>query len=329
MATIEDVARLAGLSRATVSRVINNHPYVTEEKRKSVQQAMEQLGYVPNSIARQLRTQTHETIGVLIPRLSNPFFSKLVDAMENIAAEVGFQLIVCQTKSQKERELLYLNWLKTRQVGGIIFASTENEWDVIKPYKEFGPIMFCNEYPPHTEAPIVCLDQLKGGYIGTKHLLERGHKKIAYCYAGSQFTNIRERYAGYKKALDEYGLPLNERWMFKDAYDTRDGKRIYHALMQQADRPTAVFTSSDEVALGMIAEAKRNGTAVPDDLAILGFDDQPIAELMDPAISTVYQPVEQIGITAIRMMIRFLRNQSVPVNEITELPLHLVVRHST
>ncbi|MFC4619154.1 LacI family DNA-binding transcriptional regulator [Camelliibacillus cellulosilyticus] len=329
MTTIEDVAKLAGYSRATVSRVINNYPHVSEEKRRKVLQAMDELGYVPNSIARNLRTQTNETIGVLIPRLSNPFFSKLVDTMENIAAENGFQVIVCQTRSDQHRELLYLNWLKTRQMGGVILASSENQWEVIKGYREFGPIIFCNEYPPHTEAPIVCLDQCKGGYIGTKHLIERGHTKIAHCYAGSQFTNIRDRFKGFKQALEEYGLTLRSEWIFKDAYDTRDGQRIYHEIMALKDRPTAVFTSSDEVALGLIAEAKKYHTRVPDDLAVLGFDDQPIAALMDPSMTTIYQPVEQIGQKAIELMIRLLKGEQEPKHKVIELPLHLIVRNST
>ncbi|GGH84433.1 DNA-binding LacI/PurR family transcriptional regulator [Pullulanibacillus pueri] len=329
MTTIEDVAKLTGYSRATVSRVINNYPYVSEEKRRKVLQAMEQLGYVPNSIARQLRTRINETIGVLIPRLSNPFFSKLVDSMESIAAENGFQVIVCQTRSEKSRELLYLNWLKTRQMGGVIMASSENDWDVIKEYRAFGPIIFCNEYPPHTEAPIICLDQHKGGYIGTKHLIERGHTKIAHCYAGSQFTNIRERFTGQKQALEECGLELREEWIFKDAYDTQDGRRIYYEMMALENRPDGVFTSSDEVALGILAEARKNHTKVPEELAVLGFDDQPIAELVYPSISTVHQPVEKMGKAAIELMISLLKGEREPRQQVIELPLHLVIREST
>ncbi|GGH80201.1 DNA-binding LacI/PurR family transcriptional regulator [Pullulanibacillus pueri] len=328
MATIEDVARLAGLSRTTVSRVINNHPYVSEEKRQTVRSAMEQLGYVPNSIAQRLRTQTNETVAVLIPRLSNPFFSHLVDAMEDIAALYRFQLIICQTKSGKEREILYLDWLKTRQIGGVIFASSENDWQDIKRYQQYGPILFCNEYPPGTEAPIIHLDQLQGGYMGTQHLIERGHTKIGYCYSGRQNTNIRDRFKGLKLALKDHGLSIKEDWIFKDAYDTKDGGRIYYEIMALKDRPTAVFTGSDEVALGIIAEARRNGTHVPKELAVLGFDDQPIAGLMDPGISTVYQPVKDIGKMAMELMIQLIRGGH-PVQQITELPLHLIVRAST
>ncbi len=329
MARIEDVARLAGLSPATVSRVINHHPYVSDEKRKLVQDAMDQLGYVPNSIARQLRTQTNETIGVLIPRLSNPFFSRLVDSMENIAAENGFKLIVCQTRSEKSREIAYLNWLKTRQIGGVVMASSENNWEVIQTYCDFGPIIFCNEFPPHTKAPIICLDQFMGGYIGTKHLIERGHTKLGFCYAGSQFTNIRERFLGFEKALYEAGLPFDERCTFKEAYGYKDGQRIYHQIKALNSQPTAVFTSSDEVAIGIIAEAKKHGITVPEDLAVLGFDDQPIAELYDPGLSTIYQPVEEIGKTSIEMMLDLLKGEKELKPYKVELPLHLVIRAST
>ncbi|WEG13046.1 LacI family DNA-binding transcriptional regulator [Pullulanibacillus sp. KACC 23026] len=329
MTRIQDVAKLAGLSPATVSRVINNHPYVSEEKRKLVHEAMKELGYVPNSIARQLRTQTNDAIAVLIPRLSNPFFSKLVDSMETIAAENGFKLIVCQTRSQKSREITYLNWLKTRQIGGVIMASSENVWEVIKTYCDFGPIIFCNEYPPLTEAPIIYLNQFEGGYIGTRHLIERGHTKIAFCYAGTQFTNIKERYLGFKKAHEEFNLPINENWIFDEAYDTKSGQEIFYKIKALKQKPTAIFTSSDEVALGIIAESKKNAVKIPEELAVLGFDDQPIAELMDPGISTIYQPVEQIGKVSIELMLDLLKGEQKPETCKLELPLHLVVRGST
>lgn len=328
MATIEDVAKLAGLSRATVSRVINHHPYVSKEKKKLVNEAMEQLGYVPNSIARQLRKQMITTVAVIIPRISNPFFSKLVESMEKVAAENSFQLIVCQTRIDKQRELVYLDWLKTKQIGGIILASTENSWEDIEGYMDYGPVMFCNEYPVNTEAPIVCLDQFKGGYIGTRYLLEKGYRNIAYCGGNNYHTNIIDRKKGFDRALLEYGLTMPDDWWFKNIFDVEDGRHVFREVAGMASKPDAIFTNSDEVAAGMIKEAKKFGYRVPEDLAVIGFDDQPIADLMDPGITTIYQPVKEIGAKTMEMMIGCLRDGKKPPGR-TELPLHLVVRAST
>lgn len=329
MATIGDVAKRAGLSRATVSRVINDHPYVSDEKKKIVQEVMDELGYVPNSIAQQLRTQMTATIAVIIPIISNPFFGKLLESMEKVAVENKFQLIVCQTGMDKNRELIYLDWLKTKQVGGIILASSENTWKEIKDYSNYGPIMFCNEYPKDTEAPIVCLDQFKGGYIGTRHLLEQGYRKIAYCIGSNHPTNILDRKRGFELALEEFGLTIPEHLWFEKVYDIEDGRRVFREIARMISKPDAVFTNSDEVAAGMIKEARKAGYRVPEDLAVLGFDDQPIAELMDPGITTVYQPVEEIGKTTMELMIQYVKENREPERKVTTLPIRLVVRAST
>ncbi|HEX6922527.1 MAG TPA: substrate-binding domain-containing protein, partial [Bacillales bacterium] len=270
-----------------------------------------------------------ETIAVLIPRISNPFFSSMVEAMEIKAAESNFQLIVCQTRSDKHRELVYLEWLKTKQIGGVILASSENTWEDIKEYTKFGPIMFCNEYPPNTDVPIVCMDQYQGGYLGTKHLIERGHQRIACCYGSGNITNTSDRQKGFLHALEEGGLLMDEKWWFNNALEIQDGKEIFHEIMEMENRPTAIFTGSDEVASGIIKEAKTHGVAIPDDLAVVGYDDQPIAELMDPGITTIYQPSQEIGARIMELMIQYLRDKQKPKQQKVELVSRLIVRASS
>lgn len=329
MATIGDVAKMAGLSRTTVSRVLNDHPYVSERKKKLVQEVMGELGYMPNSIAQQLRTKITATIAVIIPVISNPFYGKLLESMEKVALENKFQLIVCQTGMDKNRELIYLDWLKTKQVGGIILASSVNTWMEIQKYSKYGPIMFCNEYPKDTEAPIVCLDQFKGGYIGTRHLLEKGYSKIAYCIGSSHPTNILDRKRGFELALEEIGQTTPEHFWFRKIYDIDDGRRVLRDIASMGSKPDAVFSNSDEVAAGIISEAKEFGIRVPEDLAVLGYDDQPIAELINPGITTIFQPVEEIGTRTIEIMISLIKDNQIPQQQLTELPLHVVVRDST
>jgi DNA-binding LacI/PurR family transcriptional regulator len=332
VATISDVVKLSGLSKTTVSRVINNHPYVSKEKREAVLNAMKELGYVPNPSARRLRGQLTTTIGVIVPRIVNPFFSYLVNAIEQAAFQKGYQVLISQSNEDKNKELAFLNLLKTKQVDGIIMTSIENEWETIKPYKDFGPLLFCNEYLNEANVPIIRLDQCKGAYIGVKHLIERGHKKIAYCTGGlfAEDGKDKDRNQGYQKALKEAGITVNPKWVFVNQHTIEDGKQVIKQIlaMDEGDRPTAVFTGSDEIASGMMIEAKEHGITIPGDLAIIGFDDQPLAEMLDPKLTTIRQPVNEMGEKAVEVIIDMLSNLEAEV-ENYELPIELVVRQST
>ncbi|WP_332695297.1 LacI family DNA-binding transcriptional regulator [Halalkalibacter lacteus] len=329
MATIKEVAELAGLSRTTVSRVINNEPFVTEEKRKLVLEAMDQLGYVPNSSAQRLRKNKTETVAVLISRIINPFFSRLVDEMELIASKSGFKLILCNTRCNKENELKYLEMLKTKQVDGIILVSIENKWEDIEPFCQYGPIIMCNEYHDDATIPVIRLDQVKGGYIGTKHLIDLGHKRIAYCGGDMSGHLSQDRQKGYWKAMEEAGLPVYKSWEFPDSFGICDGRSVLQSILELENRPTAVFTGSDEVAVGVILEAKERGLQVPDDMAVVGFDNQPLAEVIDPPLTTIEQSVNEIGKKAMEVMFDVIDNKRKIEKSIDYLPIKLIVRQST
>ncbi|MDG5472729.1 LacI family DNA-binding transcriptional regulator [Jeotgalibacillus sp. ET6] len=328
MYTIKDVASKAGLSQATVSRVLNNHPYVSEEKKRAVHKAMDELGYVPNSSAQRLRNLKTKKIAVLVSRIINPFFSHLVDAMEKRAAGAGFQVILCNTRIDKEKELEYFQLLKSKQVDGIIMASVENSWEVIEPYTKYGPIIYCNEYDPAAQVIRVRLDQIEGGYIGTKHLLDKGHRKIAYCQGNDSSVSTNRR-KGYLKAVTEASLTPQPAWMFKNIFTIEDGREIFRKLKELPETPTAVFTGSDEVAAGVIKEAQQHAWRVPEDLAVIGFDDQPIAELLDPQITTINQFTTDIGVTAMNIMLEIIHDPAVNKPQDILLPIHLIERQST
>ncbi|MBW8349931.1 LacI family transcriptional regulator [Bacillus sp. IITD106] len=329
MSTISDVARLAGLSRATVSRVINNHPYVSEEKRESVLKAMRDLGYIPNSAAQNLRKQKTNIIAVLVPRLTNPFFAYLVDSIEAKAAENGLQILICNTKYSKKRELGFLRYLESKQVDGVIMASIENSWEVIEALTLSGPIVLCNEYDAMANVPSVRLNQTLGGYIGTKHLLERGYTKIGYCWGGVISGLAHDRFHGYEKAIVESGLSVNPLWLFEKAFSIDDGRRIMNEIVRMENKPNALFTGSDEVAAGIISEANNLGVKVPDDIAVVGFDDQPISGVTKPALTTIRQPIEKIGTKTMEVMINLLSDDQFVPEKVYELPLKLVVRESS
>lgn len=330
MPTISDVAKLSGLSKATVSRVINNYPHVSEEKKQLVKKAMEELGYHPNPSARRLRGHLTSTIGVIIPRIINPFFSYLVNSIEQAAYDNNYQVLIFQSNENKEKELYFLDLLKTKQVDGIIMASIENKWEIIKEYMQFGPIVLCNEYVNNNDVPMVRLEQRKGAYLATKHLIDRGHRKIGYCTGGlfDEEGKDKDRNQGYQKALIESGIPINPNWIFVNKHSIEDGKQVLNQILMMDDRPTAVFTGSDEIAGGVIVEAKEKGLNIPDDIAIIGFDDQPQAEMLEPKLTTVRQPVNQMGAETVRLLIELMSDQTREIKSI-ELPAQLIIRETT
>lgn len=330
MPTISDVAKLSGLSKTTVSRVINNHSYVSKEKKELVMKAMNELNYTPNPSARRLRGNLTTTIGVIVPRIVNPFFSSLVNAIEQAAYKKGYQVLICQSNEDKVKELAFLNLLKTKQVDGVIMTSIENDWDVIESYKEYGSILLCNDYVNQAVVPMIRLDQTKGAYLGAKHLIERGHQKIAYCTGGlfDEQGKGKDRNQGFQKALHEAGVKINPKWIFIDQHTIEDGKQVIKQILEMDDRPTAIFTGSDEVAGGIMIGAKERGLTIPDDLAIIGFDDQPIAEILDPKLTTIRQPVDQMGEKSVEVIIEMLDNPEMEMKSY-ELPIELIVRQST
>ncbi|MDQ0247337.1 LacI family transcriptional regulator [Bacillus fengqiuensis] len=330
MPTISDVAKLSGLSKTTVSRVINNHSYVSKEKKELVMKAMKELNYTPNPSARRLRGNLTTTIGVIVPRIVNPFFSSLVNSIEQAAYKKGYQVLICQSNEDKAKELAFLNLLKTKQVDGVIMTSIENDWDVIESYKEYGSILLCNDYVNQAVVPMIRLDQTKGAYLGAKHLIERGHQKIAYCTGGlfDEQGKGKDRNQGFQKALHEAGIKINPKWIFIDQHTIEDGKQVIKQILEMDDRPTAIFTGSDEVAGGIMIGAKERGLIIPDDLAIIGFDDQPIAEILDPKLTTIRQPVNQMGEKSVEVIIEMLDNPEIEIKNY-ELPIELIVRQST
>ncbi|AZB42255.1 LacI family transcriptional regulator [Bacillus sp. FJAT-42376] len=329
MATIEDVARSAGLSRTTVSRVINDHPYVSLAKKKKVMEAMEELGYVPNSAARSLRNQRTGVIAVLIPRVMNPFFSQLIETLELAASESFYQLIICQTQYSAQKELTYLNLLKTKQVDGVILTSTENDWSVIEGYLDYGPIVLCNEFDQRANVPMIFMDQKEAGYKAARHLIEQGHRKIAYACGRYRSNVASAREEGVRKALAEAGLLFDEENAFREAITSEDGKDIFHMIRTKHDPPTAIFTGSDEVAAGIISEASRFNWKIPGDLAVAGFDNQVITELMNPRITTVEQPVCEMALKTMEIMMARIRLRQFSGREMHKFYMKLIIREST
>ncbi|MCC7667204.1 LacI family DNA-binding transcriptional regulator [Liquorilactobacillus satsumensis] len=334
MATISDVARLAGLSVSTVSRVINNNPHVIPKKRKLIEDAMQQLGYVPRPAARQLRGSSTNTMAVTIPRIVNPFFSYLVDAIERTLDEAGYTTIIVQTFSRPEEELTALKMLRNQQVDGVILCSIENPWSVIQPYLQYGRIVLVNEYLADVPVPIIRANQYQGFYNATEFLLQHGYTKLAYATGRKQVALAEsgvnfdsDRFSGFQAALNSIGkVRFNSHWLFTNAHTATDGKLILQKIIASPDKPDAILAGSDEVALGLLEEAQAQGVQIPAQLAVLGVDDQPSSSFLKIPLTTIRQPVDQMGSAAAKAMVAALQDQAVTLPQI--FPLEIVKRAS-
>ncbi|MGG5373120.1 LacI family DNA-binding transcriptional regulator [Enterococcus sp. AZ196] len=331
MATIKDVAKKAGLSVSTVSRYLNNHPYISEDKRKRIQDAMAELDYTPSSVATQLRSKKGTMIGILVSRIVNPFFSHLVDSIEKNARAHGYNVLVMQTYDDKKAETNMLEMLKQQVIAGLIMCSIEGDSKNIEAYREYGPIVLCNEQIPDTTLPQVFTNQEAASFDATSYLINKGHKKIAYCTGGTltRGGHGNSRTEGFERALRESNLPMKIDWIFKQVHTVEDGKKVADKLLAltEDDRPDAVFTSSDEVASGILARYLEVGKRVPEDLAIMGFDNQPFTEMLAVPLTTIAQPVEALGRESSNLLMAHMEGEKYQLDK-SDLVLKLIIRKS-
>ncbi|KGX84787.1 LacI family DNA-binding transcriptional regulator [Pontibacillus litoralis] len=329
MATIEDVAKYAGLSRTTVSRVINNQPYVCDEKRERVFHAMQELGYVPNSSARRLRNQKTETIAIVLPRITNPFYSKLVEVMEKKASWWGYQVIICQTYHCAQKELHYLELLRKKQVDGLVMVAIQNEWTKVEEYIHAGPIVICNESIEEANTVIVGIDQQQAAYDATVHLIEQGCRRLAFISGEENSNLVQARYTGYMKALQEHHIPSMDDPIFHEAVDVESGQTILGKVVHMNNRIDGIFAGCDEVAAGIVYAAMKQGIRVPEDLAVVGFHNDTISRLMNPAITTIEVPIVEMAEKSIEQLIRSIEQPLRNKRESYQFAHTLLKRDST
>lgn len=316
MANISDVAKLAGFSVSTVSRVINNKQYVSQEKRDAVYAAMNELNYIPSSAAQQLRGVSSKVIGVIVPHINNPYFSNLVNVIQQELYEHQYQLMIFQSDEDQEKEKNFFDLLLNKQLDGIIMCSRENSEETIANYLAYGPILMCNEPFRETKIPTLALDQFQGAYVGTEFLIKAGYKRIAYCTGMDSIYHEKsiDRTNGFLSALKDYNIEFNQEFVFTNLHSIEDGKKLLHIFLGLKEKPDAIFTGSDQVAAGFVIEANKNNLQIPQDVSILGFDNQPLAELTSPAITTVEQPVNLLGKNVVSYLMNLLGDHNHQVN---------------
>lgn len=299
MPSIKDVAKIAGVSTATVSRVLANHPRIKEETRQRVLDAVEQLNYRPNLIARSLRVQKSAKIGLVVSDIRNPFFTAIGRAVEDAAYEQGYSVLMCNTDENPEKEEMYLNLMHDENVAGIIFSPTQQFSAGLKSYRSNIPFVIIDRAVKSEQIDMVLLDNVAAAYELVNHLIENGYRKLAGLF-GNASTTGKERNKGFQKALTEHQLkPVAEYFIpprIQQGYDAT------LSLLDQKNRPDAIFTSNSLLTAGAFQAIRDRKLKVPGDVALVGFDETTWGALVDPPLTLISQPTEEIGRTATELL---------------------------
>lgn len=322
MANIKEIAASAGVSVTTVSRVLNNHPYVAEDKRRAVLAAMERLQYVPNLNAVHLITGKTSLVAVVLPHLNNPYLNAPVEGIMSAASVHGYRIVLCQTDYDPDEEIRVLDMLKHKQVDGVIITSRAADWPQLIPYTMYGPIMVCEDAG---EQPISCanIDHIESFSLGLSYLIKKGHRHIGFCVGREHSVTTRHRKTAYERAMSEISEQVREEWLFYDALSMEAGAATVHKLLAMKQRPTAILAATHQTAAAIVIEARKLGLRIPEDLAVIGFDHHPLAELL--GITSVEQSNKDIGEVAFDMLHRYLSTGHYEI-ENRRLPVKLIER---
>jgi len=328
--TIYDVAREAGVSMATVSRVVNGNPNVKPTTRKKVLAAIERLGYRPNAVARGLASKKTTTVGVIIPDISNAFFAELARGIDDIASMYKYNIILSDSDQRLEKELHLINTLLEKQVDGIVFMGREIKPEHIEVFNTSSvPIVLAGTLESAGEQPSVNINHFQGGYDATKRLLDGGNTRIAMITGPfSDPLGGLTRFKGYRQALDDAKIPFREEYIFNGNFAYDSGIEAANVFMSLSEPPTAIFAASDEMAVGVIHGLQDMGKNVPRDIEVIGYDNIRLAEMVRPKLTTVVQPMYDIGAVAMRLLTKFMNKEKVE-EQIVVLPHRIEERQST
>ncbi|WP_239256392.1 LacI family DNA-binding transcriptional regulator [Listeria ilorinensis] len=323
-ATIKDVAKQAGVSIATVSMVVNNKAgHITEKTKQKVFDAIQDLDYKPNYTARSLVSAESHTMGLLVPDITNPFFAELAKELENSLNQAGYITFLCNSCEESEREMRYVEELISRSVDGLIICGlTSLETTIFDELKLRGiPFLILDNRYALSDYSIH-VDDLTGGKIAAEYLLANGHTKTAFVGSQADFANIGERYRGYKETIERASGTVAG---FRTDLTRKGGQLIAHKVFD-AD-VTAVFCSNDMIAVGLYDQAVASGIQIPDDLSIIGYDDITFADIVQPKLTTIRQPIPQIAAKTVEHLRKMIQKKDYSFKE-EILPVSLIERDS-
>jgi LacI family transcriptional regulator, purine nucleotide synthesis repressor len=311
MATIKDVARIAGVSTTTVSHVINKTRFVAESTQEKVLEAVKSLNYAPSAVARSLKCNSTNTIGMLVTQSTNPFFSEVIDGVESYCYRQGYTLILCNTGGIYQKQRDYIRMLAEKRVDGMLVMCSDltpelltildNHSDIPKVIMDWGP--------QSSLADKVIDNSEEGGYLATKYLLDNGHTKIA-CLSG-QFSKAicQERILGFRRALNEVNITPVEDWILEGNFECDTAVLAADKLLAMDHKPTAVFCFNDTMALGLMSRLQEKGVSIPADISVIGYDNIEISEYFSPPLTTIHQPKRRVGKNAFEILLERIKSK--------------------
>lgn len=328
MATIRDVAEKAGVSIATVSRVLNKRVSVSPATRIKVEKAIEELNYQPNYLGRNLRRAETKIILVILQNISNPFYSKVVEGIEDLGHKHGYNIMICNTDSESDRERSYLDLLVNRLVDGVILMEPEIDSEELAQIGNSFPVVQCCEYKEGADVPHISIDNVAAGYTAVNHLIKLGHTRIGMISGYNRLLSAMQRETGYKRALREADIAFEPALIKYGSYGFTGGLRAAKEFLQLDNPPTALFAISDITAIGAIRAIKEEGLNIPEDIAVVGFDNTSIASMYDPQLTTISQPRYDLGKISMEFLLEQINDNDISAQEIY-LEHELIIREST
>ena len=314
--TMHDIARRAGVSLGTVSHVINGKVSVSESARTRVQSAIDELAYQPNHLSRALRTNRTSLIGVIIPDITNPFFPSVVRGVEDVAFKHSYRLLLCNADNDVAKETAYLNDLSSFFPAGIIIIPSLDH--KLTPTAQY-PMVCIDRRPPDWQGDSVTVENFQGGYNAGKHLLQYGHKNIAIISGPSNVVTANDRVHGFCKALSEKKITVQPEYIQESAFDQENGYLCAMRLLRLVPQPTAIFTTSDLMAVGALMAIKASKLRCPQNVSLISFDGLSFTEFTDPTLTSIVQPSYQLGHAAARLLIERIEGDTSP-------PRHIVLK---
>lgn len=322
MVRLKDIAQIVGVSVMTVSKALRDEPDVSTATKAKIKKLAQDMGYVPDSSAQGLRTKTTRLLGLLIPSTTNPIYARIVYALEERAHELGYDLIIAHTLNQPEREELCLRRLLSRRVDGLFITPVYRFEAEARIYQEIAtrkiptvllgpPAPFCRNFPA------IEIEELVASYNVTKHLLQLGHKQIAYLTGPPAAPWAHERFEGYRRALREAGIDADDRLVFQSGSTIEDGTRAALQMLNEGCQPTAIQSVSDLVAIGCADTLLQQGIKIPEDISIAGFGNVLMAEYFRVPLTTVSQPKFRLGIAAIETMMKLIQGEPIQLKRLT------------
>jgi LacI family transcriptional regulator len=327
MATIHDVALDANVSPTTVSRYINNRIELPASTAARIDAAIAKLDYRPNLLAKRLSTGRTEAIGLVTPEIREPFFAELASAVEDEADRHGYTIFMSSTRSDRQREIASLNRLHDRHVDGLIMmTNTPDDGTLAQLIGKRRNVVLIDEDIPGVQVPRVFVENELGAYKATRYLIDAGHEKIAYIGGPTGLYSVEQRRAGYFRAMKEAGLKVRKEHMAGGSFAPDFARKATLEFLKTRTPPTAIFGTSDYIAIGVMQGLKQAGVLVPSQVSVVGFDDMPLTELFNPPLTAIRQPIEALGRQGFQVLFSLLSGKQPPM--LTMLPVQLIERDS-